>query len=102
MLTAESKIVDKSITVNDVVNTAIAFLIDFSDICLLNTSTVLLFLITETAEANKTRNVTVFIPPAVPTGEPPMNINSSEITAEEFVKSSCGIVANPAVLVVTD
>ena len=54
------------------------------------------------AVAAKTAKVTVLIPPAVPTGEPPMNIKIIETSEAEFVKFSCGIVAKPAVLVVTD
>ena len=42
------------------------------------------------------------MPPAVPTGEPPINIKSRQTIADAFVKCSCGTVANPAVLVVTD
>ena len=50
----------------------------------------------------RTAMVTVFIPPAVPTGEPPINIKKIDVAAEAFVKFSCGMVAKPAVLVVTD
>ena len=54
------------------------------------------------AETTNTTIVTVLTPPAVPTGEPPINIRSRETIAEAFVRFCCGIVANPAVLVVTD
>ena len=47
-----------------------------------------------------TATVTVFIPPAVPTGEPPINIKSRQTIAVAFVRFSCGTVAKPAVLVV--
>ena len=50
----------------------------------------------------RTAMVTVFIPPAVPTGEPPISIKIIDTAAEAFVKFSCGTEANPAVLVVTD
>ena len=50
----------------------------------------------------RTAMVTVFIPPAVPTGEPPISIKIIDTAAEAFVKFSCGIEAKPAVLVVTD
>lgn len=45
-------------------------------------------------DTNSTAIVTVFIPPAVPTGEPPISIKSTEMIAEVLVRSSCGIVAN--------
>ena len=48
------------------------------------------------------KNVTVLIPPAVPTGEPPINMRNREIIVEGSVRFSWGIEANPAVLVVTD
>ena len=61
-----------------------------------------LFFIVANAATKRTAMVTVFIPPAVPTGEPPININNMEIKAEAFVRFCWGTVANPAVLVVTD
>ena len=54
------------------------------------------------AEKSNTAMVTVFTPPAVPTGDPPININKSATKADALVKFSCGTLANPAVLVVTD
>ena len=54
------------------------------------------------AEQIRTVTVTVFIPPAVPTGEPPISIKIIDTAAEAFVRSSCGTDAKPAVLVVTD
>lgn len=54
------------------------------------------------ADANITAKVTVLTPPAVPTGEPPINISNRQTIAEESVRFSCAIVAKPAVLVVTD
>ena len=56
----------------------------------------------EYAVAHRTTIVTVFIPPAVPMGEPPINIRIRLNIAVGFVKFSCAIVTNPAVLVVTD
>ena len=50
----------------------------------------------------KTIIVTVFMPPAVPTGEPPIIINATDTIDVAFVRFSCGIVKKPAVLVVTD
>ena len=46
--------------------------------------------------------VTVFTPPAVPTGDPPINISISDTKEALSVKFSCGTLAKPAVLVVTD
>ena len=46
--------------------------------------------------------VVVLIPPAVPTGEPPTSIIAMEITDVVSRKFSCGTLAKPAVLVVTD
>ena len=54
------------------------------------------------ADAIKIKIVTVFTPPAVPTGDPPININNNDTMEEGFDKFCCGMVANPAVLVVTD
>ena len=71
-------------------------------ICLLKTETEFLPFITEIVESSKTAKVTVFMPPAVPTGEPPMNISIIESTDEAVVRFSCGREAKPAVLVVTD
>ena len=53
-------------------------------------------------DAISTARVTVLMPPAVPTGEPPINISSKDTIAAPFVRFCCGIVAKPAVLVVTD
>ena len=61
-----------------------------------------MFFIVERAEQKRTTTVTVLIPPAVPTGDPPIIINISEIAEDALVRFSCGIDANPAVLVVTD
>ena len=47
-------------------------------------------------------NVVVLTPPAVPTGEPPVNIKNSVTITEGVVSPFCGIVTNPAVRVVTD
>lgn len=46
--------------------------------------------------------VVVLTPPAVPAGDPPMNISIQPKSFELSLKSPCGTVANPAVLVVTD
>ena len=67
-----------------------------------NTVALFLLRIVARAEQNRTAMVTVFIPPAVPTGEPPIIISTSEIAEDALVKFSCGTVAKPAVLVVTD
>ena len=82
--------------------TAIAFFIDSSEMRRPKSAALFLFRIVAKAEQIKTATVTVLIPPAVPTGEPPMSIRISETKAEAFVRFSCGTVAKPAVLVVTD
>ena len=46
--------------------------------------------------------VTVLTPPAVPIGEPPINISMYDITQEKSVMFSCGKEQKPAVLRVTD
>ena len=46
--------------------------------------------------------VTVFTPPAVPAGEPPMNMNIRYVRQDAGRKDSWGMVANPAVRRVTD
>ena len=61
-----------------------------------------LALITDRAVAEITKNVTVLIPPAVPTGEPPINMSNIQMSVEGTVRDSCGTEAKPAVRVVTD
>ena len=95
--TVETAQIEKNIT-----TTATAFLMDSSEMRRPNNVALLLFLIVANAEQTRTAMVTVFMPPAVPTGEPPMNIRMIDTAAEAFVKFSCGTVAKPAVLVVTD
>ena len=54
------------------------------------------------AEQTRTAIVTVFNPPAVPTGEPPTSIIAMEMMEVVSRRFSCGTLAKPAVLVVTD
>ena len=54
------------------------------------------------AETASTAKVTVLIPPAVPTGEPPITISSRHTMEDALVRSCWGTVAKPVVLVVTD
>ena len=68
----------------------------------LKTETLLRFLRVDQADKSRTAKVTVLMPPAVPTGEPPMNIKSRVIMQDGFVRFCWGIVKKPAVLVVTD
>ena len=82
--------------------TATAFLTDASEIRRPKTVALFLFLMVAKAEQIRTAMVTVFIPPAVPTGEPPISIKIIDTAAEAFVRFSCGTEAKPAVLVVTD
>ena len=79
-----------------------AFFTDASETRRPNRVALFLFLMVANAEQISTAMVTVFIPPAVPTGEPPISIRIIDTAAEAFVRCSCGIVAKPAVLVVTD
>ena len=83
-------------------DTATAFLIDSEEMLRPNSEACFCPLIVAIAEQNSTAIVTVFIPPAVPTGEPPIIIKSIETSDDAFVRFSCGIEAKPAVLVVTD
>ena len=57
---------------------------------------------TEIAVSKRTATVVVLIPPAVPAGEPPMIISMLASSFEPFVRPDWDILANPAVLVVTD
>ena len=100
--TDASKIVEINKIINDIQVTATAFLVACFDKLRLKIVISFLFFIVAKAVEIKTTIVTVFTPPAVPMGEPPINIKRRHIIAEAFVKFSCGIVANPAVLVVTD
>jgi hypothetical protein len=86
----------------DIHTTAIALLTVCLVMLLLNKSTLSLFFTDATADAIITTIVTVLTPPAVPTGEPPINIRINDKTAEAFVRFSCGTLIKPAVLVVTD
>ena len=82
--------------------TATAFFSDALEIQRPNRVALLLLRIVANAEQARTAIVTVFIPPAVPTGEPPISIKIIDTAVEAFVKFSCGTEAKPAVLVVTD
>ena len=99
---ASNSIVDAEHIVRNAAATATAFFIDPSEIRRPNREELLLFLMVASAEQISTATVTVFIPPAVPTGEPPISIKIIDTAAEAFVRFSCGTEAKPAVLVVTD
>ena len=88
--------------VRKVTTTATAFFTDSSEILRPKSVALLLFLIVARAEQARTAMVTVFMPPAVPTGEAPISIRIMDRAAEAFVRFSCGIEAKPAVRVVTD
>ena len=62
----------------------------------------LLFFSTQRTVSKSIAIVVVLTPPAVPAGDPPMNISIQPKSFELSLKSPCGTVANPAVLVVTD
>ena len=100
--TADSRMVERNTVKKETVNTETAFLTDSSDSRLLNNETSFLLRMTDVQVFIKTKNVTVLIPPAVPTGLPPINIKRRQIIDDGLVRASWGINANPAVLVVTD
>ena len=102
LLVAISNIVDAVQIVRNATATATAFFTDPSEIRRPNRVALFLFLIVAYAEQTRTATVTVLIPPAVPTGEPPISIRMIDTAVEAFVKFSCGTEAKPAVLVVTD
>ena len=80
--------VEINIILNDIHVTATAFLVISLDKFLLNITTSFLFLIDAIATANSDTIVIVLIPPAVPTGLPPININIKLTKTLEFVKFS--------------
>ena len=102
LLVAIKRKVDTAQIVRKVVATATAFFTDSSEILRPNAAALFLFLMVAIAEHMSTAMVTVFMPPAVPTGEPPIIIKIIDTAADAFVKFSCGTEAKPAVLVVTD
>ena len=102
LLVASKRIVEVVQIVKKATATATAFLIESSEMRRPKRAALFLFLMVANAEQISTATVTVFIPPAVPTGEPPINIKTTDTAAEAFDKFSCGTEANPAVLVVTD
>jgi hypothetical protein len=87
-VTADSSIVEINIIENDITVTATAFRVTCFDNERLNTLTSFLFVISAYAVKISTAIVTVLIPPAVPTGDPPINISISEIIALVSVKFS--------------
>ena len=80
-VTAESSTVEMMATPEDIKHTARALLTDSGEMLLEKRLTRLLPLTVEYAEEISTATVTVLMPPAVPTGEPPINIRSIEIKA---------------------
>ena len=102
LLVAISSTVDVEQIIRNITATATAFFIDSSEIRRPNKVALFLLRIVANAEQTRTAMVTVFIPPAVPTGEPPISIKTIDTVADAFIRFSCGMVAKPAVLVVTD
>ena len=102
MLVVIKSTVDAVQIIRNVITTATAFFTDPSEIRRPNKVALFLFLMVANAEQISTAIVTVFIPPAVPTGEPPISIKITDTATEAFVRFSCGTEAKPAVLVVTD
>ena len=102
LLVAIKSTVEAAQIVRKVTVTATAFFTDPSEIRRPNRLALFLLRIVANAEQIRTAMVTVFMPPAVPTGEPPISIKIIDTAAEAFVRFSCGTEAKPAVLVVTD
>ena len=102
LLVAINNIVDAEQIIRNATATATAFFTEPSEMRRPNKVALFLLRIVANAEQMRTAMVTVFIPPAVPTGEPPINIKIIDTAAEAFVRFSCGTEAKPAVLVVTD
>ena len=74
--------------VRKVTATATAFLTESSEMRRPKSVALFLFRIVANAEQTRTAIVTVFIPPAVPTGEPPINIKIIDTAVEAFVRFS--------------
>lgn len=99
---AKSKRVETKTVKKDILKTARALLTADFGIFLENRFMLFRFLMVLWAEQTRIQIVTVLIPPAVPTGEPPINISRIETREEALVKFCCGTLAKPAVLVVID
>ena len=88
MQVAINSIVDVEHIVRNDTDTATAFFTDPSEIRRPNRVAEFLFLMVANAEQIRTAMVTVFMPPAVPTGEPPISIKIIDTAAEAFVRFS--------------
>ena len=88
LLVAIKSTVDAVQIIRNVTATATAFFTDASETLRPNKVALFLLRIVANAEQMSTAMVTVFIPPAVPTGEPPISIKTIDTAAEAFVRSS--------------
>ena len=88
LLVAIKRIVDTEHIIKNVTDTATDFFTAPSEIRRPNKVAQFLFLMVASAEHMRTAMVTVFIPPAVPTGEPPTSIKIIDTAAEAFVRFS--------------
>ena len=88
LLVAISSTVETEQMAMKVTATASAFLMELSEMLRPKTVAERLFLTVAKAEQRSTATVTVFIPPAVPTGEPPMTISSTDRAADAPVRFS--------------
>ena len=88
LLVAINSTVDAVQIAKKVTATATAFLTEPSEIRRPKTVVLFLFRIEENAEHTRTATVTVLIPPAVPTGDPPISINIIDTAEEAFVRFS--------------
>ena len=101
-VTADKRRVEINMVIKDMPATATALLTACFEIVLSKRTASSLLFIVASVETINIAAVTVLTPPAVPDGDPPMNMSSNETTEDALVRSCCGIAAKPAVLVVMD
>ena len=85
-VTADSNTVEANRMMKDILTTATALLIAPLEMVRSKSTTESLFFMVAKAEASNIVMVTVFTPPAVPTGEPPINISIMETIAVALVR----------------
>ena len=88
LVTAHKRIVDTDMIAKETAITATDLLTDCLGIDLCKREVSSLFFMVATADAIRTAAVTVLIPPAVPVGEPPMNMSISDTNDDAFVRFS--------------
>ena len=85
-VTRESSIVEINIILKNIPITATALLMERRDILRLKRVTSFLSFMVDMTNTINTVKVTVLIPPAVPTGEPPINISKRDKSEVAFVR----------------